>query len=652
LIQMLLKASAAGGTATTTTPADKQLGSPSDTSPLAGKERSLAKWVLLESVAELLDERNQAGEAAGAASERNAVIRLVLQHPDAVTVLPDASVREGDEGDGGGSGHAAAAVREGSSFGAEDEWDWMGYEFMTTEERCRHSLIRAGRILLQHNRRPVPLSGPSGTRRDEVVLVASDPETLGFLERVTLEDGFRVMSVGALPQFLRNDEDSDIANGTGELFNLDWQELAADCEREYDRRNRHRPGVDSSSAGELPEDATGGSGDDQEATLPLPYVTPVQIREGLRLGRLQRGRIEVSRDNPRDAFVATPGGTFFVDLNRPREGGVRAFHRDVVIVHPLPKSKWGRPSKRIVPYQGASEYAEADDGKATDSSVPPVPTAAILSIDEASRRVFVATLVDPPRDGSDSHVLLVPMEARVPKIRVPARAYYAGSRLVVQVDEWEVGSSYPSGRCIKVIGPIGDLETEVRALLIENQVNLEPFSAAALACLPQAAGGGGWTVPDDEIARRLDLRRSRLVFSVDPPGCQDIDDSMHAHVLPSGDVEVGVHIADVSHFVRHRSPLDLEAQARGTTFYLVDRRFDMLPPLLSSDLCSLHGQTDRLAVSVIWTLSPDLKRVESTWFGRTVIHNCAGRRYCSFSRHGRIPDSLTAIRLPRWLFQP
>ena len=97
-------------------------------------------------------------------------------------------------------------------------------------------------------------------------------------------------------------------------------------------------------------------------------------------------------------------------------------------------------------------------------------------------------------------------------------------------------------------------------------------------------------------------------------------------VLPNGDVEVGVHIADVTHFVHHNSPLDKEAQVRGTTFYLVDRRFDMLPSLLSSNLCSLHGDTDRLAVSVIWVMTADLKRVKSTWYGRTVVHNCQGER--------------------------
>lgn len=103
---------------------------------------------------------------------------------------------------------------------------------------------------------------------------------------------------------------------------------------------------------------------------------------------------------------------------------------------------------------------------------------------------------------------------------------------------------------------------------------------------------------------------------------------------------MGVHIADVTYFVEHNSQLDLEAQARGTTFYLVDRRFDMLPSLLSSDLCSLHGGIDRLAVSAIWVLSSDLSTVKSTWFGRTVIHNCAAMTYDQADRilQNKSPD--------------
>lgn len=115
---------------------------------------------------------------------------------------------------------------------------------------------------------------------------------------------------------------------------------------------------------------------------------------------------------------------------------------------------------------------------------------------------------------------------------------------------------------------------------------------------------------DSELARRRDLRHVRTC-SIDPPGCTDVDDAVSVRRLAASDGgsgggvggwEVGVHIADVSHFVRDGSLLDLEARARGTTVYLVDRRLDMLPSLLSENLASLLCGRDRLAVSCVWTL--------------------------------------------------
>lgn len=111
-------------------------------------------------------------------------------------------------------------------------------------------------------------------------------------------------------------------------------------------------------------------------------------------------------------------------------------------------------------------------------------------------------------------------------------------------------------------------------------------------------------VIDDTEGERVDLRRTHLVCSVDPPGCCDIDDALSFRVLDNGNVEIGVHIADVSHFVDPSSSLDQEACSRGTTLYFPDRRFNMLPTLLSENICSLHAGVDRFAVSVLWQLRP------------------------------------------------
>jgi RNB domain/Dis3-like cold-shock domain 2 (CSD2)/Rrp44-like cold shock domain len=597
LLMMTAGSSVGGGGDTVSSSSSSSTTSINGTSPKF-------EFVLLESTAELMDERNRAkvedagstsvdsGGGGGRVSERNALLRLVQRKQ--VRAFPDLSVREVDDGGGG-------VDDEG------DEWNWLSYEDMTVDDRAMHAMVRAGRMLLGSSATATSSSSSSISLR--VGLVVSDDNYATYLTNVPMDDGMCVLDGEEMLRLL--------VKGDDEAAHATLTRLAASCREAYDERRRRR----IQKARRVGLDSTPLEGEGSQADEGL---TPEQIQAGVRDGRLKRGRLEVSKDNPREAFVATKTGTYLVDP-KGRSNIVRAFHHDVVIVRELPQSKWGRPCKRIVHQRDEDDddiSPEGDnDNAAGIATDPPIPTAAVVSIEKASRRIFVATMLDPLRD-TDSHALLVPMDVRIPKIRVPAKAYYANRRLKVQVDAWDNDSNYPSGRCIDVIGPAGDLETEVASLLIENKVNLEPFSTAALACLP--AAGDKWTIPPGEVRKRNDLRDSRLIFSVDPPGCQDIDDSMHAHVLPTGDVEVGVHIADVTQLVRHNSPLDLEAQARGTTFYLVDRRYDMLPSLLSSNLCSLHGHTDRLAVSVIWTLSPDLKTVKSTWFGRTVIHNRAG----------------------------
>lgn len=471
-----------------------------------------------------------------------------------------------------------------------DEWETLNYPAMGMEDRCSNATVRLANALAD-----------AGRQGSIVLLIDCDREAKFELEN----DRVKFQTVEDLVNKL---DDSDSS----------WSDLFKRCNEDYSRLNAQDKECDA-----------------------LLGLSPEAIQEKLKSGEIQRGRFNVSKDNVNEGYVQTSTETLFID----REHFNRAFHQDMVCVAPLPKSQWGRPvgRRRLVHHRDTTE-----DAQDAIVDIAPVPSARIISIYQPSRRVFVATMVDKP-DADDSAVLVIPMDIRIPKIRLKNRSWqrYVGQRLKVEVIEWE--GSYPSGRCIELLGPTGNLETEVKALLIENQVELEPFSSAARDCLPPK----NWVVCDEDAESRKDLRKSRRVFSVDPPGCQDIDDTMHAEVLPNGDIEgklsvfldfpashnlfivVGVHIADVTHFVEHDSALDLEAQARGTTFYLVDRRFDMLPSILSSDLCSLHGGIDRLAVSVIWVFSSDLSHVKSTWFGRTVIHNCAGmspiRHFCGFS---------------------
>ena len=150
---------------------------------------------------------------------------------------------------------------------------------------------------------------------------------------------------------------------------------------------------------------------------------------------------------------------------------------------------------------------------------------------------------------------------------------------------------------------------EGNVILLEHQVEIREFSRDVLKCLPNSGGyiillilkQEKWEIPNEEVQRRMDLR-SIPVVSIDPIGCKDIDDALHCCVLPNGNYQVGVHIADVSYFVRPDTPIDKEAAHRCTTVYLVDRRTDMLPKLLTENLCSLTSNADHLTFSVLWEL--------------------------------------------------
>lgn len=113
---------------------------------------------------------------------------------------------------------------------------------------------------------------------------------------------------------------------------------------------------------------------------------------------------------------------------------------------------------------------------------------------------------------------------------------------------------------------------------------------------------------------------------MDPPGCTDIDDALHSRLLPNGNLEVGVHIADVSHFIRPNNAMDKEATSRATTVYLVDKRIDMVPELLSSNLCSLRGNVERFAFSCVWEINQD-ENVVKTKFHKSVIESKAALTY-------------------------
>lgn len=207
------------------------------------------------------------------------------------------------------------------------------------------------------------------------------------------------------------------------------------------------------------------------------------------------------------------------------------------------------------------------------------------------------------------------------KIRTRQAKELITKRITAVMESWPTNSRWPEGRYVSTLGNIGDRETEAEVILLENDIPHYTFPENVMQCLPP----NDWHISDEEIKRRRDIR-SINVMSIDPPGCRDIDDALHARVLPNGNIEIGVHIADVTHFVREGTALDDEAAKRSTTVYLVDRRVDMLPKLLTEQLCSLVANADRLSFSVIWEMKQDATIVK-TDYCKTVIRSRAAMTY-------------------------
>jgi exoribonuclease R len=322
----------------------------------------------------------------------------------------------------------------------------------------------------------------------------------------------------------------------------------------------------------------------------------------------------------------------------------------------LPLGLWRAPTTRkVLSVAGAAGEKDEDDEAAEVAAAGAdqsklVPTGRVVAIIQRNLRPYVATLQVESAGGDFS--LVVPMNEVIPKIRIRTHqvSALANQRLLVQIDGWDVASKYPSGVYLHSLGPIGDTETGIRCILSEFGISHPPFSINMLRCLPAREAlpevldkkhqvGSGfhargartpftWIIPDEAMTGRRDLRQSHrdAVCSIDPIGCEDIDDALSCRTLANGNVEIGVHIADVSFFVPAGSLLDQEAARRGTSVYLVDRRLDMLPSILSSDLCSLRGGCDRLCVSVLWEFAPS-GQVVATWFGRTAIYNSFALSY-------------------------
>lgn len=378
-----------------------------------------------------------------------------------------------------------------------------------------------------------------------------------------------------------------------------------------------------------------------------------EITSGLHRGIYHQGKLRVNRYNPFEAYVGSESiGDEIIIYGRSNMN--RAFDGDIVAVELLPQDQWqGEKSMsiageededdddvhlapnsadvapRTIPQQSSTGEINAGSGR---------PSGRIVGIIKRNWQSYCGSLEPMPIPGGSrgvAYALFVSKDRRFPKIRIQTRQLenLLDKRIIVSVDSWDRQSRYPSGHYVRTVGKIGDKDTETEVVLIENDINSRPFSAQVLACLPPLP----WSVSSEDLSIpfRQDLRHLR-VFSVDPPGCKDIDDALHCIALPNGNFDVGVHIADVTNFVFPGTPLDDEASQRGTSVYLVEKRIDMLPKPLTEDVCSLRSDVERLAFSVIWEMTPEADII-STRYTKSVIKSAAALSYVE--AQARMDDS-------------
>lgn len=273
-----------------------------------------------------------------------------------------------------------------------------------------------------------------------------------------------------------------------------------------------------------------------------------------------------------------------VDFEIQPENIKTALNRDRVKIEPTGRELYGRKQARVV------------------------------EIVERHKTEFVGTLEE-----DAAGFFLVPDDKRmyrdifIPKDKV--RTGKSGDKAQVKITEWEDTSKSPKGEVIRVIGKAGEHNTEMIGIVLESgfEVDFPPEVEAEAEA---------WKEKYDKEDKTLNRRDFRDVttFTIDPADAKDFDDALSLKYLENGDFEVGVHIADVSHFVVPKTALDKEAIKRGTSIYLVDRTIPMLPEVLSNDLCSLNPNEPKYAFSAVFVMDKEA-RVKERWFGKTLIES-------------------------------
>ena len=237
----------------------------------------------------------------------------------------------------------------------------------------------------------------------------------------------------------------------------------------------------------------------------------------------------------------------------------------------------------------------------------------IINIIKRRKEEFVGII-----DDSSSNYFLITDDRKISfDVFIPPKTIkkeYLNKKVVVKVEGWDSKYKNPIGKVIQVIGEIDDHNTEINSILYDYG-----FSPKFPDKVEKEANKITKEISKEEISERLDIRKT-TTFTIDPKDAKDFDDALSVKKLKNGNWEIGVHIADVSHYVKKGGVIDKEAVERATSVYLVDRVIPMLPEVLSNNICSLKPNVDRLAYSILFEMDESANMLDYT-IKKTVIHS-------------------------------
>ncbi|MFO7923711.1 MAG: ribonuclease R [Bacteroidales bacterium] len=258
------------------------------------------------------------------------------------------------------------------------------------------------------------------------------------------------------------------------------------------------------------------------------------------------------------------------------------------------------------------------------------PEGEVVEILKRSRETFVGTVEVSKNFAfliTDNRVL--PYDLFIPLKNL--KGAQTGDKAIARITEWPANVKNPIGEVVEVLGQKGENETEMHAILAEYGL---PYIFPGE--VEEAAEKITEKIGREEIKKRRDFRNV-TTFTIDPADAKDFDDALSVKELQNGNLEIGVHIADVTHYIQPKSILDQEAYERGTSVYLVDRVVPMLPERLSNMICSLRPDEDKLCYSAVFELDGNAK-IKKEWFGRTIIRS--DKRF-SYEQAQKVIDSGT-----------